>query len=76
MDQFSIMKLLGRGHEGQVVLASNKKTNEQVAIKRIEFDSLEKANETLEEAWRLTKLYHKNIVQYKQIFMHKYPTKY
>jgi serine/threonine protein kinase len=74
MDQYFVVKLLGRGFEGQVVLCENKKTNEQVAIKRIELDTIEKANETINEAWRLTKLHHKNIVQYKRVFMHKYPT--
>eukprot|EP01080_Neovahlkampfia_damariscottae_P002627 gene2627-3824_t len=54
MDQYFVVKLLGSGYEGQV-------TNEQVAIKRIELDTIEKANETINEAWRLTKLHHKNI---------------
>lgn len=33
MDQYSVLKILGKGFEGQVVLASNKKTSEKVAIK-------------------------------------------
>ena len=50
MDKYFVNKLLGRGAEGQVVLATDKKTNEDVAIKRIEWMDLSKANECLTEA--------------------------
>jgi NIMA (never in mitosis gene a)-related kinase len=72
MDQYYIIKILGRGSEGQVLLAEHKKTHEEVAIKRMEFYSFEEANNHLNEAHRLRMLNHKNIMKYHRVFLHKY----
>jgi NIMA (never in mitosis gene a)-related kinase len=76
MDQYHVIQLLGKGSEGHVLKCQYKKTQEFVAIKRIEIDSTEKANMTLNEAYRLLSLSnesHPHIVPYKRVFLHKYP---
>ncbi|KAL0491414.1 serine/threonine-protein kinase Nek [Acrasis kona] len=77
MDQYYVIQLLGKGSEGHVLKCQYKKTQEIVAIKRIEIDTPEKANTTLNEAYRLISLSkdpHPNIVPYKRVFIHKYPS--
>ncbi|KAL9645523.1 hypothetical protein ABK040_000587 [Willaertia magna] len=74
MDQYYIIKILGRGSEGQVLLAEHKKTHEEVAIKRMQWNSFEDANMHLFEAHKLKDLNHKNIMKYKKVFLHKYST--
>jgi serine/threonine protein kinase len=49
MDQYMIIKILGKGSEGQVLLAENRKTKEEIAIKRMEFSNDKQANQHLEE---------------------------
>lgn len=49
MDQYYVIKILGRGSEGQVLLCEHKKTRESVAIKRMEWATLEEANQHLNE---------------------------
>jgi len=49
MDQYYIIKILGRGSEGQVLLAEHKTTHEEVAIKRMLWESLDEANRHLNE---------------------------
>lgn len=72
MDQYYIVKILGRGSEGQVLLAEHKKTHEEFAIKRMEWTSFDDANLHLQEAHRLKQLDHKNILKYHTVFLHKY----
>ena len=49
MDAYSLLQHLGRGSEGNVVLVEHKKTKEKFAIKRLEFHSLDEANQRLNE---------------------------
>ncbi|KAF0978839.1 hypothetical protein FDP41_001909 [Naegleria fowleri] len=74
MDQYYIIKILGRGSEGQVLLAEHKKTHEEVAIKRMEWASFDDANLHLNEAQKLKDLNHPNIMKYLKVFLHKYST--
>jgi serine/threonine protein kinase len=72
MDQFYIVKILGRGSEGQVLLAEHKKTHLEYAIKRLVWQNLIEANQHLNEANKLKNLKHKNIVKYFDVFLNKY----
>ncbi|KAG2388208.1 hypothetical protein C9374_001058 [Naegleria lovaniensis] len=75
MENYYVIKILGRGSEGQVVLAEHKKTQEQIAIKRMEWASYEDANIHLNEAQKLRDLSHKNIIKYLSVFLHQYSKK-
>lgn len=72
MDNYYIIRHLGRGSEGSVILAEHKKTQEQVAIKRVEFSSIEDANDKLNEANQLKQLNHRHIIKFKEMFLNKY----
>lgn len=72
MDQYYIIRILGRGSEGNVILAQHKTTHDYYAIKRMEWHTLDEANLHLQEANRMKRLNHRNIVQYKRVFLHKY----
>ena len=79
MDQYFVVKLLGQGAEGHVLQCENKNTGEQLAIKRLEISNMEKANQSLNEAYKLLILTSKKnseenyLVEYKRVFLHRYP---
>ena len=68
MDKYKIIKTLGDGTYGSVVQASNKQTNEIVAIKKMKkkFYSWEECM-ALREIKSLRKLNHVNIVKLKEV---------
>jgi dual specificity protein kinase YAK1 len=79
MDQYFVVKLLGQGAEGHVLQCQNKKTNELLAIKRMEISNMERANLHMNEATSIMLLTSKkspeenNLVEYKRVFLHRYP---
>ena len=68
MDRYKITKTLGDGTYGSVVKATNKQTNEEVAIKKMKkkFYSWEECM-ALREIKSLRKLNHVNIVKLKEV---------
>jgi serine/threonine protein kinase len=81
MDQYFVVKLLGQGAEGSVLQVIQKTTDELLAIKRLEISNMERANQSLNEAYKLLILTSKmsstdevnNLVEYKRVFLHRYP---
>ncbi|KAL9656570.1 hypothetical protein ABK040_012153 [Willaertia magna] len=79
MDKYYVVRLLGKGSEGSVLFAQDKQSEDIFAIKRLEVDSMERANEVLNEGYKLLTLCnntngHPNIISYHHVFLHKYPT--
>lgn len=68
MDRYKITKTLGDGTYGSVVKATNKQSNEEVAIKKMKkkFYSWEECM-ALREIKSLRKLNHPNIVKLKEV---------
>ena len=68
MDRYKITKTLGDGTYGSVVKATNKQTNEEVAIKKMKkkFYSWEECM-ALREIKSLRKMNHPNIVKLKEV---------
>ena len=68
MDRYKILKTLGDGTYGSVVKATNKQSNEEVAIKKMKkkFYSWEECM-ALREIKSLRKLNHTNIVKLKEV---------
>jgi len=72
MENYTIIKILGKGSEGQVLLAEDKKTFELVAIKRMEWNAIKEANQHLNEGNKLKNLKHPNIIEFRKAFLQKY----
>ena len=70
MDEFSSLRLIGKGSYGEVYLAKSQFNSKQYVLKRIKLDSLsEKEKRTAaQEARLLSELVHPNIVSYKDSF--------
>ena len=58
-----------------MVLAESKKTQEQIAIKRMECSSVDEANDHLNEAQKLREICHKHVIKYLGAFLHQYSKK-
>ena len=70
MDEFSSLRLIGKGSYGEVYLAKSQVDSKQYVLKKIKLDSLsEKEKRTAaQEARLLSELSHPNIVSYKDSF--------
>ena len=71
---YEIIRLLGKGGFGQVILAKNKDNNSKVAIKYIEFKkSKDERNidKVLQEGQILFKLSHENIIKFEDFIYNK-----
>lgn len=73
MDNYEILKTLGKGSYGKVMLAKKKGTEEKYAIKKVNFELLsEKEKEkALDEVSLLSSMHHPNITAYKESFQDK-----
>ena len=73
--KYKELKTLGQGTYGKVILAENKTTKSKVAIKYIDFDSLDKdeknIDNVIQEATILNKLTHKNIIKFEDFNFNK-----
>ena len=68
-DNFEILRLLGSGGQGETVLARQRSSGAQVAIKRIKADSFHAANRALEEANQMQRLRHELLVELRRVFL-------
>lgn len=70
MDEFEIIKVVGKGSYGEVWLAKHKKDKKQYVLKRINLQKTSKKERSSaeQEAKLLQKLKHPNIVSYKESF--------
>ncbi len=73
--KYKELKTLGQGTYGKVILAENKTTKSKVAIKYIDFDSLDNdeksIDKVIQEATILNKLTHKNIIKFEDFNFNK-----
>ena len=70
MDEFSSLRLIGKGSYGEVFLAKSQVDSKQYVLKRIKLDSLSEREKrtAAQEARLLSELVHPNIVSYKDSF--------
>lgn len=73
MNKYSVLKTLGRGSYGKVILCKNKSSGEKVAIKKVKLTamSIQERRKVETEASTLSLVSHPNIVRYVESFIEK-----
>ena len=69
MNNYVIIKCLGKGAQGSVYLTLSTKDDKEKAMKRILCSNLNEANQVLEEALKLKALNHPGLVEYQEVFL-------
>mmetsp|Transcript_30830 Transcript_30830/g.69511 ORF Transcript_30830/g.69511 Transcript_30830/m.69511 type:complete len:987 (-) Transcript_30830:683-3643(-) len=68
-DYFEIGKVLGTGGQGTTYLATDKRTGQQTVLKQIYCSGLQETNKAIEEAMMLSRLKHRHVVSYNEVFL-------
>eukprot|EP00052_Salpingoeca_macrocollata_P000060 m.18503 g.18503 ORF g.18503 m.18503 type:complete len:635 (-) comp10094_c0_seq1:49-1953(-) len=69
MENYRILKKLGKGAQGSVFLCEDKRNNEKYVLKKVECNDETEANKAFKEAMALEQLSHKYICGYKEFFV-------
>ncbi|EKX54285.1 hypothetical protein GUITHDRAFT_63672, partial [Guillardia theta CCMP2712] len=66
---FQVGKKLGTGGQGTTFLAVDKRTNQQVVLKKVFCTGLSETNRAIEEAVMLSRLKHPRVVAYSEVYL-------
>eukprot|EP01080_Neovahlkampfia_damariscottae_P006265 gene6265-10272_t len=68
-NRYEIIKKIGKGGMGTVFLATDKRNNEEIALKKVQIDDGNSLNDSLKEVVLMQRIHHENLVEFKDYFV-------